>query len=140
MRQQKIEEEDLRSLDLSSDHSLVVHAHEGIGIQYFDQLLETTGMPKGLLASLLGVDPRTIDNYRKHQKKFDTLEGEQLLKLARLFLFGEEVFESMEDFRKWLEVESIGLGKIKPITMLNTSTGVDLVHDELMRIEEGYVV
>lgn len=140
MKQQKIEEEDLRSLDLTSDFSLVSHAHEGIGIQYFDQLLETTGMAKGLLASLLGVDPRTIDNYRKHQKMFDTLEGEQLLKLARLFLFGEEVFERMEDFRRWLDVESIGLGKIKPIAMLNTSTGIDLVHDELKRIEEGYVV
>ena len=140
MKQQKIEEGDVRSLDLASDYSLVLHAHEGIGIQYFDQLLETTGVSKGLLASLVGVDPRTIDNYRKQQKKFDTLEGEQLLKLARLFLFGEEVFESMEDFRRWLDVESVGLGNIKPIAMLNTSTGVDLVHDELMRIEEGYVV
>jgi putative toxin-antitoxin system antitoxin component (TIGR02293 family) len=140
MKQQKIEEEDLRNLDLASDYSLVLHAHEGIGIHYFDQLLETTGVSKGLLASLVGVDPRTIDNYRKHQKKFDTLEGEHLLKLARLFLFGEEVFESMEDFRRWLEVESIGLGKTKPVALLDTSTGVDLVHDELMRIEEGYVV
>lgn len=137
---QNLEAGDLRSLDLSSDYSLVLHAHAGIGIQYFDRLLETTAMPKGLLASLIGVDPRTIDNYRRHQKTFDILEGEQLLKLARLFLFGEEVFERMEDFRRWLDVESIGLGKIKPIALLNTSTGIDLVHDELMRIEEGYVV
>lgn len=140
MKQQKIEDEDLRSLDLTSDYSLVLHAHEGISIQYFDQLLETTGMPKGLLASLVGVDPRTIDNYRKHQKKFDTLEGEHLLKLGRLFIFGEEVFESMDEFRKWLDIPSVGLGKVQPISLLNTSTGVNLVYDELRRIEEGYVV
>lgn len=132
--------DDFKSLDLSDSFAIVSTAHLGIGIHYFDQLLEATGIQKGILASLVGVDPRTIDNYRKHQKKFDILEGEQLLKLGRLFLFGEEVFESMDEFRKWLETASAGLGNIKPLSLLNTSTGVDLVQDELQRIEEGYVL
>lgn len=140
MKPSRIYEDDFRAVDLTDDYALVTTAHQGIGIHYFDQLLEASGIQKALLASLVGVDPRTIDNYRKNGKRFDILEGEQLLKLGRLFFFGEEVFESMEDFRKWLEVESVGLGNIKPVMLLNTSTGVDLVYDELRRIEEGYVV
>jgi putative toxin-antitoxin system antitoxin component (TIGR02293 family) len=140
MKAANIYEDSFRAMDLTDDYALVTTAHQGIGIHYFDQLLEASGIQKGILASLVGVDPRTVDNYRKNQKKFDTLEGEQLLKLGRLFLFGEEVFESMDDLRKWLDTESVGLGNIKPLILLNTSTGVDLVYDELKRIEEGYVV
>ena len=65
--------DDFKSLDLSDSFAIVSTAHHGIGIHYFDQLLETTGIQKGVLAALVGVDPRTIDNYRKHQKKFDML-------------------------------------------------------------------
>lgn len=122
------------------DMSIIKTAHQGIGINYFDKLLERTGIQKGILAGLVGVDPRTVDNYRKNDKKFDTLEGELLLKLERLFNYGEDVFEDMHDFILWLQLKSRGLGNKKPIDFLNTSTGVDLVYDELKRIEYGDII
>lgn len=123
-----------------NNHLLISTARQGIGVSYFDKLLKTTGIQKGVLASLVGIDPKTVDNYRKNHKKFAVLEGELLLKLERLFAYGEEIFEEMGEFREWLQLESIGLGKMKPIDLLNTSTGVDLVYDELTRIAHGYVI
>lgn len=128
------------TLKIQDDYSLINNALQGIEVTYFDHLLERTGIQKGVLASLLGVDPRTIDNYRKNNKRFDVLEGELLLKLGSLFDFGEEVFEEMSEFMEWLSKNSVGLGNKKPLDLLNTSTGVGLVYDELMRIEHGYVV
>lgn len=125
---------------LSGDYTLISIAHQGIGIEYFDKLLERTGISKGLLASLIGVDPRTVDNYRKNNRNFDVLEGELLLKLFRLFDYGEDVFEDMNDFILWLQLKSRGLSNKKPIEFLNTSTGVDLVYDELKRIEYGDII
>lgn len=130
----------METLKIKDDYSLVNNAHQGIGISYFDNLLNKTGIQKKVLASLLGMDPRTIDNYRKNNKQFNTLEGELLLKLDRLFEIGNEVFEGMEKFKEWLTTPSIGLGNTKPLYFLNTSTGVDLVHEELVRIEHGYAI
>lgn len=126
--------------NIQDHYTLINNAHQGIEVSYFDRLLEKTGIGKGVLASLLGVDPRTIDNYRKSNKRFDTLEGELLLKLDGLFDFGEEVFEEMSEFMEWLSKNSVGLENRRPLDLLSTSTGVDLVRDELMRIEHGYVV
>ena len=130
----------METLKTQDDYTLINNALQGIEVNYFDQVLERTGIQKGVLASLLGIDPRTIDNYRKNNKKFDVLEGELLLKLGSLFEFGEEVFEEMSEFMEWLSTNSVGLGNKKPLNLLNTSTGVGLVSDELMRIEHGYVV
>jgi hypothetical protein len=46
----------------------------------------------------------------------------------------------MKEFRKWHGINSISLCNKKPIELLNTSTRVDLVYDELLRIANGYVV
>lgn len=130
----------MNTVTVEDDYSLIDAAHEGIGTQYFDNLLAKSGMQKGVLASLVGIDVKTVDNYRKNAKKFDVLEAELLLKLERLFSLGEDVFEDMKEFREWLGIHSISLGNKKPIALLNTSTGVDLVYDELLRIAHGYVV
>ena len=130
----------MENLQINDDYNLINHALLGIEINYFDNILEKTGIQKGILASLLGIDPRTIDNYRKNNKRFNVLEGELLLKLGRLFDFGEDVFEDMSEFMAWLTANSIGLGNKRPLDLINTSTGVGLVSDELMRIEHGYVV
>lgn len=125
---------------IKDEYALINNALQGIEVSYFDNLLEKTGIQKGVLASLLGVDPRTVDNYRKSNKRFDVLEGELLLKLGSLFDFGEEVFEDMSEFMEWLSTSSVGLDNKKPLDLMYTTTGVSLVHDELMRIEHGYVV
>lgn len=130
----------MENLQINDDYNLINHALLGIEINYFDNILEKTGIQKGVLASLLGIDPRTINNYRKNNKRFNVLEGELLLKLGRLFDFGEDVFEDMSEFMEWLTANSIGLKNKRPLDLINTSTGVGLVSDELMRIEHGYVV
>ena len=130
----------MENLQLDNDYSLIDHALLGIEISYFDNILAKTGIQKGVLASLLGIDPRTIDNYRKNNKRFDVLEGELLLKLGRLFDFGEEVFEDMSEFMEWLSADAVGLGNKKPLDLMNTCTGVGLVSEELMRIAHGYAV
>ena len=122
------------------DFQVVYQVGKGVHVTRFDQLLEKTGLQKQVLAGLLGMDPRTIDNYRKQSKSFAALEGELLLKLDTLFDFGMDVFGSNEDFKAWLYSPAFALQDRKPIDFLNTSTGVDLVELALQRIVHGYVV
>jgi uncharacterized protein (DUF2384 family) len=43
----------------------------------------------------------------------------------------------MGAFKSWMEKPAFGLGGSKPLRMMNTVTGMDLVEDELLRIEYG---
>jgi len=118
---------------------VVYQVDKGVSIKKFDMLLEKSGLQKQVLAGLLGLDPRTIDNYRKQNKKFGALEGELLLKLDNLFEFSGSIFESMNDFRQYLEAPAYVFDQRKPIDFLNTCSGVDLVMQALQRIAHGYV-
>ena len=122
------------------DFQVVYQVGQGVNVSRFDQLLEKTGLQKQVLAALLGMDPRTIDNYRKQSRNFAALEGELLLKLDSLFDFGLDIFESTDAFKAWLSTPAFALQDKHPIDFLNTSTGVDLVEQALQRIAHGYVV
>ena len=126
--------------NIVSDFTMVYQVDRGVHVAKFDQLLEHSGMQKQVLANLLGLDPRTIDNYRKQGKNFPSLEGELLLKITQLFKVGEEVFGGVEAFREWLNAPSHAFDQRKPLAFLNTSTGVVLVQQALLRIAYGYAV
>src|SRR5690554_6941483 len=125
---------------IKDDFQVVYQVGRGIHVDRFDQLLQKSGLQKQVLAALLGLDPRTIDNYRKQGRNFAALEGELLLKLDSLFDLGADTFESREAFRGWLYLPAFALNQKKPMDFLNTSTGVDLVEQALLRIAHGYVV
>jgi len=59
------------------------------------------------------------------------------LKLIVLYRKGVEVFSSITNFNKWLHKPSFGLGKKIPYSLMNTTTGIDLIFEELVRIEYG---
>lgn len=80
---------------LRGDFQIVDQVGRGVHVNKFDHLLERSGLQKQVLASLMGLDPRTIDNYRKQGRNFGALEGGVLLKLERLFEFGADTFEKM---------------------------------------------
>lgn len=48
-----------------------------------------------------------------------------------------EVFGGEEKALRWMEYPSVALGNIAPLELLNTSAGVQMLLDELGRIEHG---
>jgi uncharacterized protein (DUF2384 family) len=46
-------------------------------------------------------------------------------------------FGSEENFHTWMETKSIPLGGVKPKGLLDTTYGINLITDELGRIEHG---
>ncbi len=87
-------------MEVQDDFQVVYQVDKGILIDLFDKLLKKSGLQKQVLAALLGLDPRTVDNYRKKGRSFGALEGELLIKLDGLFEFGAEVFECRKVFKE----------------------------------------
>ena len=78
-----------------------------------------------------------MQRYKKEEATFDVIHSERIIHLTLLFKYGIEVFGTKEKFKSWLETDILALGNIKPNQLLDNSFGIDLVKDELGRIEHG---
>lgn len=58
-------------------------------------------------------------------------------KLAEILAKATSVFGSKKDAKQWLERPAIGLDQRKPIDLLATPAGVELVEDFLVRLEHS---
>lgn len=120
------------------DLALVDQARKGVDIQCFYVLGEKSGFSKEELASLLGLAPKTIDNYRNNQKLVQHDQAEKLLILLRLYARGQKLFGALKEFRDWLYYPQPALEMRPPVNMLDSISGIRLVEECLDRIEHGY--
>ena len=80
---------------------------------------------------------KTIQNYYAGSLKLDAALSEKLLKSFALFEKGISIFGSAKAFQNWLNVPSYGMGNQVPFDLMDTITGINLIEEELIRIEHG---
>ncbi|MBT4289145.1 MAG: DUF2384 domain-containing protein [Prolixibacteraceae bacterium] len=88
------------------------------------------------LSKLLPVTARTIQRYNKNTILSKSL-SEQVIQIQRLYYKAKEVFEDEENAVRWLKRPCMALNNEKPIDLCDTYSGIELVRDELTRIEYG---
>jgi len=105
----------------------------------------------GLLAKLVVLRPENVSlekaigmSLRTFQRKkaapAKVLNREQsgrTLKFAEVLAMAIEVFGSQQDAEEWLQRPAMGLNNQRPIELLETPAGVELVEDFLTRLEYG---
>ena len=88
------------------------------------------------VADLLPVTERTLQRYSSDQH-FNLAVSEQVLHIAEVIAKGTEVFKDKDKLIIWLNTpHKVFYGKT-PFTMLSSHFGMDLVLEELGRIEFG---
>jgi len=114
-----------------------INKHEE-SYKILDNIFEITNLPNNKLAKYIyEMTPKTLASYKQKGRYFSSKVTEISIKIKALYKKGIDIFITKENFNSWLERKSFGLGNIKPITLLSTSTGIDLVYEELVRIEFG---
>ncbi len=88
-------------------------------------------------SSFLHLSERTMQRYEKEDKVFDTVYSEKIIQITQLYNYGIEVFGNSEQFDFWLETPNLALGKVKPKEFLDNLFGIELLKNELNRIEHG---
>ena len=86
--------------------------------------------------SLASVMPASYSTLTK-KKIYDQETSERILELVRLYAFGQDVFGSIDRFNDWLHSVCIPLGRQEPFDLLDTSFGIELVMQEIGRIDHG---
>lgn len=126
-------------MDIKRNNPFLVidKAEEGVPLQMFDTLVNESGFNKATIAEFIGIDVRTISNYKKKSWSLKKTDAEHLIKLSDLFDKGKDVFGDIGEFGRWLNKPAYGLGNRIPWELLKYITGIDLVSRELSRIEYG---
>ena len=123
---------------MHDDLALVDQARAGVDVSWIYILGEKSGFNKEELAGLLGVAPKTINNYKTSNRPIQHDQAEKLLMLLRLYQRGQEVFGSLKEFRDWLLYPQPALEMRAPVNLLDSISGIRLVEECLERIIHGY--
>lgn len=115
---------------------LIDLSQKGVSKESLLHLAKSMGLPVSQVAALLPVTERTIQRYAP-KEHFDRVVSEYILYLAEVVARGVEVFEDNERFKAWVNQPSMALGGRSPKSLLPSRFGIDMVLEELTRIEHG---
>ncbi len=114
----------------------VAAVRRGIAAGAVDALTSAVGLTQAELAAALGISPRTLVR-RKKEGVLSSEESAKLLRLARVVVRAQEVFEDLAPALDWLMSPNRALAGVPPLSLLDTDIGAEAVLDTLGRIEHG---
>jgi len=118
---------------------LIYAARQGLSFDYFTEIFNYLPLKFSEWSKFLHLSERTMQRYKKEKKHFDSLYAEKILEITIIFQHGEEVFGNRPNFDQWMNTENTALGGDKPKALLDSTFGINLIKDELLRIEQGIV-
>jgi putative toxin-antitoxin system antitoxin component (TIGR02293 family) len=121
---------------LESPFDLVELAREGLPKQAVVSLLETLEISLEEAIALLPVSRRTLERYDENHKLSLEL-SDRLIQIAKVYSRTLEVFGDRSLALSWLKTPCKAFGDVVPISYLNLSSGLEIVMDELGRIDYG---
>ncbi len=110
-------------------------ARKGVDVKTLHNIMTYTSLTNQEMVNILPISQRQLARYDENHllKKEITAH---LIQLFELFQRGFDVLGN-DSFKKWVRTENPALGHQTPVTLLDTSLGIELVEDILGRIEHG---
>jgi putative toxin-antitoxin system antitoxin component (TIGR02293 family) len=123
--------------DESRKYDMIKLVRDGIAYNDFLEFFSDEPFTEKEWSNYLGISTRTLDRYRNGTKNFPSKQSERIIEIKRLLNYGESVFEDRDNFMYWMSTQNIPMGGIVPKELLDTTMGINMVHDQLGRIEHG---
>jgi len=111
--------------------------NNNINWKYFNYLKEITTLSDEIISAWLNINSKTLRAYRKPESVSKENIKEHLVLLISLYEHGIEVFETKENFDKWLLTNNYFLDNKSPKDFLDTVSGIKFIDDQLTAIEYG---
>jgi putative toxin-antitoxin system antitoxin component (TIGR02293 family) len=110
---------------------LINHIRAGVKKSDWKNLIQLMGSTEKEFENIL---PVSISSMQK-KMVYDKETSERIYELAKLYGLGNEVFDSSEDFKKWLRTPLKTLRNKVPFELLDSSLGFEMVENEIVRIQ-----
>lgn len=124
-------------IESSNVLSIIETIRQGVKFSVFENFVNRSTFSLNEWSSFLHISDRTMQRYQREKRKFEPLQSEKIIEIMLIYKKGIEVFGSEEKFNLWLNSENIYLGKTKPKEFLDNSFGLNVLKDELTKIEHG---
>ncbi len=141
-RAKNIEPKDISYLTVLSDKLLIaLSIRRGVTNQLFAEIKNNSPFSDTQWSDFLNINIRTMQRYKNDTSHiYKPLQSERIFELAEVICAGNNIFDTSEHFQIWLNSPSVALGNEKPLHLLDSSYGKELVIAELNRIEYGIFV
>lgn len=121
---------------IKNENDFINVIRTGIPKQAMTHLMQIADLSLNEMALIVHTSDRTLRRYGP-QQKLSQEQSERMVEMARLYSRGEEVFGTMNKFKEWMDATLLPFGNKKPKEFLDTSLGINMIMDELGRIEHG---
>ena len=120
-------------------HQLISAGLPGEALTYLEEQL--TVLDAAAFEKAIGMSLRTLQRRRADPRQPLSVEQSgRVWKFAEILVKASEVMGSQRDAEEWLNEPAIGLNGHKPLDLLTTSAGAELVETFLGQIEYGVYV
>lgn len=120
-----------------SEKDFLIGARKGIRKSKLLSIARESGLTLKELSSYLRISTRSIQE-KESSQLIAPGPSERALYIAKLFKSGIDIFGGQDKFRNWLNSENGAMGGEKPVSYLDTFSGIQMVIDELNAIEFGF--
>lgn len=110
---------------------------KGVDYNMFSSIADKSLFSMQEWSVILNMSLRSIQRYSKEKKSFDRMQSERILEIGIVYNRGIEVFGDKNKFNLWLDSSNIAIGGTKPKELFDSFFGINLILDELTRIEHG---
>lgn len=126
----------LPELKINSTDDLINISRKGIQAKYLGIVMEYTGLSNKELADALPISERQLIRYAS-DKIMKQEVTERLLHIIDLYSFGYDFFNVHSEFQRWMRSENIALGGATPLSLIDTSYGINMVRTVIGRAMHG---
>lgn len=119
-------------------HELAQSIREGISYKVWLGL-RGIGFSAAELAAAVGVSEKTLSRKQQAHERLDIVEGDRTMRLAHVTLEAARAFGDLDKAMRWLRKPNRVLAGEKPLDLITTEPGAELVNQALGTVEYGGV-
>ncbi len=120
--------------EIANDIDVIEFINGGVSREIIDRVREALGLEHEEMASILSLSQ---DGFSDH---YDANTAERVYKLAELAVYGEELFEDPANLSEWLRAPAKALGYKRPLSLLSSFLGTEMVIRVVVGLEYGVVL
>jgi putative toxin-antitoxin system antitoxin component (TIGR02293 family) len=109
----------------------------GINFTHFLCITEDSNLNLHEWSNILHLSKRTMQRYKKENISFSPLQSEIILKVVLIFQKEHDVFGREIEINNWINADNLSFGGSKSKCLLDSTFGIRMIEDELIRIEHG---
>ncbi|HEY2555200.1 MAG TPA: antitoxin Xre-like helix-turn-helix domain-containing protein [Candidatus Cybelea sp.] len=121
-----------------SDDVIIESVGRGLLPSALDDLLDA-GLSDDEVAGVIGFSVRTLHRKRDRRVRLGVAEGDRAVRLARALADADRYIGARGRALRWLRAPNWSMGGRKPLDLLATEPGTELVRQALVRIAYGGV-